>query len=77
MKDFTKRIVDTLGLTTLNDINAHVESSAKENSKANLVRLLARCYLKLGEWQSALQEELNDVREFFFSFRGFSIYMPY
>ncbi|KNC98625.1 uncharacterized protein SPPG_06307 [Spizellomyces punctatus DAOM BR117] len=61
MKEFTKSIVERLGLTTLNDIHAHVDGQSGDASKLGPVRLLARCYLKLGEWQSALQEELNDA----------------
>ncbi|KAI9091315.1 armadillo-type protein [Phlyctochytrium arcticum] len=60
MKDFTKSIVERLGLTTLHDIHAHVDCHNGDAVKLEPVRLLARCYLKLGEWQSALQEELNE-----------------
>ncbi|KAI8819891.1 armadillo-type protein [Fimicolochytrium jonesii] len=60
MKDFTRSIVDRLGITSLNDINAQIETQNSDSGKGELVKLLARCYLKLGEWQIALQEELND-----------------
>ncbi|KAI8593944.1 armadillo-type protein [Geranomyces variabilis] len=61
MKEFTRSIVERLGITSLNDIHAHVEGQGADPGKVESVRLLARCYLKLGEWQSALQEELNDT----------------
>ncbi|KAJ3103710.1 phosphatidylinositol kinase- protein kinase tor1 [Phlyctochytrium bullatum] len=61
MRDFTKTLVERLGIVTLNDINYHVEQSRNDPNKLNLIKLLARCYLKLGEWQIALQEELNEV----------------
>ncbi|KAJ3215347.1 phosphatidylinositol kinase- protein kinase tor1 [Dinochytrium kinnereticum] len=61
MRDFTKTLVERLGILTLNDINFHVEQNKNDPGKLNLIKLLARCYLKLGEWQIALQEELNDV----------------
>ncbi|KAI8836345.1 armadillo-type protein [Chytridium lagenaria] len=57
---FTKTLVERLGIVTLNDINFHVEQNKNEPAKLGLIKLLARCYLKLGEWQIALQEELND-----------------
>ncbi|KAI9000239.1 armadillo-type protein [Gaertneriomyces semiglobifer] len=61
MKEFTRTIVDQLGISTLNDIHSHIEGSQADPGKGELVKLLARCYLKLGEWQTALQEELNDA----------------
>ncbi|RKO90751.1 armadillo-type protein, partial [Blyttiomyces helicus] len=61
MKAFTKSVVDRLGVSTLNDINFQIECSRGDLGKIALVRTLARCYLKLGEWQSALQEDLNET----------------
>ncbi|KAJ3083694.1 phosphatidylinositol kinase- protein kinase tor1, partial [Quaeritorhiza haematococci] len=61
MKTFTKSLVDRLGVTTLNDINFQIELSRGDHNKLALVRLLARCYLKLGEWQISLQEELSEM----------------
>ena len=61
MKEFTRAVVERCGITSLNDIGYQVELSRGDAGKAALVNLLARCYHKLGEWQSSLQEELNDV----------------
>ncbi|KAJ3106200.1 phosphatidylinositol kinase- protein kinase tor1 [Phlyctochytrium planicorne] len=61
MRDFTKTLVERLGIVTLNDINSHVDQNKNDPTKLSLIKLLARCYLKLGEWQIALQEELNEV----------------
>ncbi|KAJ3194365.1 phosphatidylinositol kinase- protein kinase tor1 [Irineochytrium annulatum] len=61
MREFTKTLVERLGIATLNDINFQIEQNRGDESKLSLVKLLARCYLKLGEWQISLQEELNDV----------------
>ena len=61
MREFTKTLVERLGIVTLNDINFQIEKNKGDPVKLNLVKLLARCYLKLGEWQTALQDELNEV----------------
>jgi serine/threonine-protein kinase mTOR len=61
MRDFTKSLVERLGIMTLNDINFQIENSKGDEPKLRLIKLLARCYLKLGEWQSALQDQLNEV----------------
>ncbi|KAI8848058.1 FAT domain-containing protein [Chytridium lagenaria] len=60
MRDLTNMMVDTLGITTMSDIVTQVEQSRNDPRKTGLLRLLARCYLKLGDWQSGLQEELNE-----------------
>ena len=60
MKEFTKVVVSKLGITSLNDIIVQVENNAIEPEKKDLLKLLARCYLKLGEWQMALNEEISE-----------------
>ncbi|KAJ3037894.1 phosphatidylinositol kinase- protein kinase tor1 [Rhizophlyctis rosea] len=61
MKEFTRAVVERCGITSLSDIGFQVECSRSDSGKAALVSLLARCYHKLGEWQSNLQEELDDA----------------
>lgn len=61
IKGFTKHLVDKLGLSTLSDINSKIESSRGDPEKLKLVKLLARCYLKVGDWQVALQDDWNAV----------------
>ena len=61
IREFTSTLVDRLGIATLTDINYQIESNKGDQTKLNLVKLLARCYLKLGEWQSALQDELTET----------------
>ncbi|KAI9341262.1 armadillo-type protein [Zopfochytrium polystomum] len=61
MREFTATLVERLGIVTLNDIAYQIESNKGDPQKMNLFKLLARCYLKLGEWQSSLQDELNDT----------------
>ncbi|KAI8620292.1 armadillo-type protein [Chytriomyces sp. MP71] len=61
LRQFTKTLVDRLGIATLNDINIQLETSKTDIERLSMIKLLARCYLKLGEWQEALEEELNDA----------------
>ncbi|KAJ3318282.1 phosphatidylinositol kinase- protein kinase tor1, partial [Blyttiomyces sp. JEL0837] len=61
MREFTKTLVERLGIRTLDDIDYQIESSRGDPIKLSLVKLLARCYLKLGEWQSALQDDLDEA----------------
>ncbi|KAJ3130914.1 phosphatidylinositol kinase- protein kinase tor1 [Physocladia obscura] len=61
LRAFTKQLVDRLGIATLNDIAVQIESHKGDLERQKTIKLLARCYLKLGEWQQALEEELNDV----------------
>ncbi|KAJ3290058.1 phosphatidylinositol kinase- protein kinase tor1 [Borealophlyctis nickersoniae] len=61
MKEFTRSVVERLGVSTLNDISFQIECNRGDAGKLAFVNLLARCYLKLGEWQTNLQEELNET----------------
>lgn len=61
MKDLTKNLVDKLGITHSHDVQLFIDNSKGDANKLAMVKLLARCYLKLGEWQVALHEELNEV----------------
>jgi hypothetical protein len=53
MKKFTQVIVNNLGIQSLSDINAHADRFQSEPENLSMMSLLARCYLKTGEWQIA------------------------
>ncbi|TPX76526.1 hypothetical protein CcCBS67573_g02191 [Chytriomyces confervae] len=61
LRQFTKTLVDRLEIATLNDINVQVDPAKADPDRPAIIKLLARCYLKLGEWQQALEEELNEA----------------
>ncbi|KXS11006.1 FAT-domain-containing protein [Gonapodya prolifera JEL478] len=60
MKGFSKTLVDQLGIASINEANLPGEILRWDSQKQTSARVLARCYLKLGEWQTAIQEELMD-----------------
>lgn len=57
MKVFTDNLVEKSGIRSLNDISSHIESIDKQPMKQSLLQLLARCYLKIGEWKNVLKED--------------------
>ncbi|KAJ3373228.1 phosphatidylinositol kinase- protein kinase tor1 [Kappamyces sp. JEL0680] len=57
MREFTQNLVEKLGIRSLNDVISHVETNNADPLKQNMIQLLARCYLKIGEWQNALRED--------------------
>jgi FKBP12-rapamycin complex-associated protein len=57
MREFTQTMVDKLGVRSINDIIAQVESAGGDHLKQNMLQLLARCHLKIGEWQGNLRED--------------------
>jgi FKBP12-rapamycin complex-associated protein len=61
LRDFTARLSADLGIHPDGEhaANADVVNSGR---KAEYTRLLARCHYKLGEWQSAMQEDWGSVR---------------
>jgi len=62
MKIFTKNLVNQLEKTSYNDMSYHMDSNNNMNSYQNTVKLkklIARCYLRLGEWQKAQTDELT------------------
>ncbi|KAG4088925.1 FAT-domain-containing protein [Neocallimastix lanati (nom. inval.)] len=62
MKIFTKNLVNQLENTSYNDMTYHIESNNNLNDYQNTVKLkklIARCYLRLGEWQKAQTDELT------------------
>ena len=57
LRGFTERLTLDLGLNEqVEDFNAAVEM-VSSGQMSEYTRLLARCYYKLGEWQSALQPD--------------------
>ncbi|KAG0345157.1 phosphatidylinositol kinase- protein kinase tor1 [Podila humilis] len=54
---FTERLASDLGLGTVEDVGVAMNGVNQQNGVIDYSRLLARCYLKQGEWQFALQEE--------------------
>lgn len=62
MRIFTKNLVNQLENASYNDMAYHIESNSNMNNYQNpvkLKKLIARCYLRLGEWQKAQQDELT------------------
>jgi len=55
LRDFTLRLSNNLGLNP--DEPVFVDSAHVSGDFADYIHLLARCYLKQGEWQKELQEE--------------------
>ncbi|KAJ3030013.1 UNVERIFIED_CONTAM: phosphatidylinositol kinase- protein kinase tor1, partial [Siphonaria sp. JEL0065] len=72
LRQFTKTLVDRLGVTSLHDITTQIETYKTDAERQSIIKLLARCYLKLGEWQESLEEGLNDavIPEILESFRA-------
>ncbi|KAJ3067743.1 phosphatidylinositol kinase- protein kinase tor1 [Podochytrium sp. JEL0797] len=72
LRQFTKTLVDRLGVTSLQDITAQIENNKADVERQSIIKLLARCYLKLGEWQESLEEGLNSevIPEILESFRA-------
>ncbi|KAI9327967.1 armadillo-type protein [Obelidium mucronatum] len=72
LRQFTKTLVDRLGVTSLHDITTQIETYKTDPERQSIIKLLARCYLKLGEWQESLEESLSDavIPEILESFRA-------
>eukprot|EP00842_Homolaphlyctis_polyrhiza_P006138 jgi/Hompol1/6525/HPOL_002279-RA len=65
MKTFTSTLVDKVGPGILgedNQQNLKLLSESKDPNTTQLLSQLARCYLKLGDWRIALNEELSEAR---------------
>ncbi|KAI8925792.1 armadillo-type protein [Entophlyctis helioformis] len=64
MKSFTSLLSSRLGLVTAGNVNHPLEfdTTARPDSPehADNLRLLARCFLKVGHWQMAVKDELNE-----------------
>ncbi|KAJ3311625.1 phosphatidylinositol kinase- protein kinase tor1 [Boothiomyces sp. JEL0838] len=60
MRIFTQDLVEKLGIHSLNDVNLYVENKNVDPGKLAMIQLLARCYLKIGEWQNALKDDSKE-----------------
>ena len=56
MREFTQDLAEKLGIKSLNDIANQVEGSDGP-VKQSMMQLLARCNLKIGEWNNILRED--------------------
>ncbi|KAF9162608.1 phosphatidylinositol kinase- protein kinase tor1 [Actinomortierella ambigua] len=57
LRQFTERLASDLGLGTVDDVGIAMTGANQQNGDVlHYSRLLARCYLKQGEWQYALQD---------------------
>ncbi|KAF9435486.1 phosphatidylinositol kinase- protein kinase tor1 [Entomortierella beljakovae] len=57
LRQFTERLASDLGLGTVDDVGIAMTGANQLNGNViDYSRLLARCYLKQGEWQFALQD---------------------
>lgn len=56
------QVADLTGLSNAND--AAIQPDKADAAKQDLFKLLARCNLKLGQWQATIVEESNPVRCF-------------
>jgi FKBP12-rapamycin complex-associated protein len=62
LRQFTERLASDLGLGTVEDVGIAMTGANQLNgSVIDYSRLLARCYLKQGEWQFALQDGWTHV----------------
>lgn len=66
LKEFTGRIASEVGLSTDTDLTKFTDP--KDGKLADATRLIARCYYKLGEWQTAMQPDWGSVRNSSFFF---------
>lgn len=62
MKDLTKSLGAKLGFMSLSEISGQVTRDSAVETQS-LTKLLARCHLKLGEWQVAIKEDLSAVKK--------------
>lgn len=61
LRDFTSRLTQDLGLNPETDAPNAASELAASGQLGEYTRLLARCYYKLGEWQSMLQPNWGSV----------------
>ncbi|KAI9341687.1 FAT domain-containing protein [Obelidium mucronatum] len=61
LRQFTKTLVDRLNLKNLNDISEYIKKNKSNLDSMKTMKLIARCYVKMGEWQKVLEDEgMND-----------------
>ena len=63
LRDFTGRLTQDLGLNPQSDEPNAAAELAASGQLQEYTHLLARCYYKLGEWQSMLQPDWGSVSE--------------
>ena len=63
LRDFTGRLTTDLGLNPDSDEPNAASDLAASGQLHEYTRLLARCYYKLGEWQSMQQPDWGSVRD--------------
>jgi len=61
LRTFSGRLADDLGLD-LDNPTERVQEVRGMPKMSEYISLLARCYLKQGEWQSDLKDDWNPVR---------------
>lgn len=61
LRDFTGRLTQDLGLNPDSEEPNAASELAASGQLLEYTKLLARCYYKLGEWQSALQPDWGSV----------------
>jgi FKBP12-rapamycin complex-associated protein len=61
MKDLVKYLIDGMNIGTIGDISSWIESHRNDSDGMSNIKLLARCYLKLGQWQKNINENFTDV----------------
>lgn len=61
LRDFTGRLTQDLGLNPDSEEPNAASELAATGQLLEYTKLLARCYYKLGEWQSALQPDWGSV----------------
>ncbi|KAJ3394190.1 phosphatidylinositol kinase- protein kinase tor1 [Entophlyctis sp. JEL0112] len=59
LRDFTVSLIDRMGIESLDSLESLSDNSNSVEQQQNL-KLLARCYLKLGEWQWFLEGGMNE-----------------
>ncbi len=59
MNDLTAFLTKSMDIGTINDIASYLEAKKSDHQAIERVSLLARCYLKLGNWQKAVNEDSN------------------
>ena len=60
LREFTSRMCSDLGINTREGVNVPIELSKVEGNVADYTKILARCFLKQGEWQLALQDDWDE-----------------
>ena len=60
MNELTTFLTKAMDIGTINDIASYLEIKKGDQQAIEKVSLLARCYLKLGNWQKSINEDSNE-----------------